>query len=141
TNLDGSISVKTQSGSINLTRVTGQVSAATQNGTITTTATRLSGHSRLRAENGTINFHGILGPNGSYLFQNGDGAVDLTLPASSTFAVKASSTSGSIDTDFRGMSILHQRGGTQARGRVGGSPAPELTIETAGGSIRVFRGA
>jgi hypothetical protein len=141
TNLDGSVSLKTQSGSINLTHVTGQVTAATQNGTITTTATRLGGHSRLQADNGTINFHGMLSPDGSYLFQNRDGAVGLTLPADSTFAVKAATTSGSIDTDFRGVSISHQDGRTEAKGMIGRPPQARLTIQTAGGSIHLFRGA
>jgi hypothetical protein len=141
TNLDGSVSLRTQSGSINLTHVTGQVSAATQNGTITTTTTRLSGHSRLQADNGTINFHGMLSPGGSYLFRNGDGAVGLTVPANATMAVKASSETGSIDTDFPGLAVVHQGSHAEARGMIGRSPHAQVTIQTAGGSIRLFHGA
>ncbi len=141
TNLGGSVSLKTRSGSINLTHVAGQVNAATQNGTITTTATRLSGHSSIQADNGTINFHGMLSPNGSYRFQNGNGAVGLTLPTNAAFAMKANTTSGSINTDFKGISIIHQGSHTEARGMIGGSPQTQLAIQTTGGSISVFRGA
>ena len=81
TDLTGTISLTTQSGSINLTRVRGQVSVATQNGTVTTTATQLEGHSSVRAESGTINFHGTLSPQGRYLFQRGDGAWCRNAPA------------------------------------------------------------
>ena len=141
TNLDGSMSLKTQSGSINLTRVMGQVAAVTQNGTITTTATRLSGHSSMEADNGTINSHGMLSPNGSYRFQNGNGAVGLTLPVNAAFTSKADTTSGSINTDFQGISISHQSGRAEASGKIGGSPHAQLAIQTVGGSISVFRGA
>jgi hypothetical protein len=140
TNLTGSINLQTQSGSINLTNVSGQVSAATQNGTITTTATQLAGHSTVRAENGTINFHGTLSRTGHALFQNGNGAVGLTLPATSAFAVSATTASGSINTDFPGVTVSHQSGGSEAHGTVGASPRGQLTIRTAGGSIDLHQG-
>ncbi len=140
TDLTGSISLKTQSGSINLTHVTGQVSAATQNGTITTTATQLEGHSTIRAESGTINFHGMLSPQGQYLFQNTNGAVGVTLPSHSALALSATTSSGSINTDFPGVTITHQSGRTEAHGAIGAVPRAPLTIQTAGGSIGVFQG-
>lgn len=140
TKLAGTIRLKTQSGSINLTNVAGQVNAATQNGTITTTATHLSGHSSVQAESGTINFHGSLSQAGSYLFQNSNGAVGLTLPPNSAFALRARTATGSINTDFPGVSIAHESSRMEARGAVGGAPRAPLTIQTLGGSIGLFRG-
>ncbi len=140
TDLTGSISLITQSGSINLTHVTGQVSAATQNGTITTTTTQLEGHSTMQAESGTINFHGMLSPHGQYLFQNTNGAVGMTLPPHSAVALSATTSSGSINTDFPGVTITHQSGRTEAHGAIGAAPRASLTIQTAGGSISLYQG-
>lgn len=140
TNLTGSIDLKTQSGSINLTNVSGQVTAATQNGTVTTTATHLQGHSSILAQSGTINFHGTLSRTGSYLFQNSNGAVGLTLPSSSVFVLAARTSSGSINSDFRGVTVAHVNGHSEARGAVGAAAHAQLTIQTAGGSIDLHQG-
>jgi hypothetical protein len=140
TDLTGSISLTTQSGSINLTHVTGQVNATTQNGTITTTATQLEGHSTVRAEGGTINFHGTLNPHGQYLFQNTNGAVGVTLPPHSAVALSATTSSGSINTDFPGVSVTHPGSRSEAHATIGAAPRAPLTIQTAGGSIGVFQG-
>lgn len=140
TRLTGSIVLKTQSGSINLTNVSGQVAVATQNGTITTTATHLQGRSSIQAESGTINFHGTLDRTGSYLFQNSNGAVGLTLPSSSAFVLSARTSSGSINTDFPGVTVAHANGLNQAGGAVGRAARARLTIQTAGGSIDLHQG-
>src|SRR5262249_51282564 len=126
TQVSGPISVKTQSGSINLKQVTGQVTAVTQNGTITTTATQLSDHSMMQAANGTINFHGTLSHNGRCQFLNSDGAVGLVLPSNSDFVLKAHTTTGSIHTDFPGVTLYQGDSGSEARGRVGSAPQAQL---------------
>lgn len=143
TNLTGSTGLKTQSGSINLTHVSGAVAVYTENGTVTTTATHLQGHSSIQAESGTINFHGTLSKTGSYVFRNGNGAVGLTLPSNSAFALDARSASGSINSDFRGIAVVHENGFSQARGTVGGSAGTgaHLIIQTAGGSIDLHQGS
>jgi hypothetical protein len=142
TNLSGSIGLKTQSGSINLTNVTGQVGVFTENGTVTTTATHLQGHSSIQVENGTINFHGTLSRTGSYVFRNGNGAVGVTLPSNLAFALDARSASGSINSDFRGIAVVHENGLSQARGIVGtgAGASTHLIIQTAGGSIDLHQG-
>lgn len=140
TGVAGTLVARTQGGSINLTGVSGQVSAITQNGTITTTSTHLDGRSTILAESGTINFHGSLSRTGSYLFRNSNGAVGLSLPSSSVFVLKAQTTSGSINSDFPGVGIYHENNRTEARGTLGTVPRAQLTIQTVGGSIALFRG-
>src|SRR5262249_59570803 len=109
----------------------------TENGTVTTTATHLQGHSSIQVENGTINFHGTLSRNGRYVFRNGNGAVGVTLPSNLAFALDARSTSGTINSDFRGIAVVHDNGLSQARGIVGtgASATAHLIIQTAGGAI------
>jgi hypothetical protein len=140
TNLSGSVALKTQSGSINTDNVSGQVKVTTQNGTITSTNTHLTGHSTMQAESGTINFHGSLDRSGSYQFGDTNGAVGLTLPRDAAYSVAARTTSGSINTDFPGVTVYHQGAGTVARGNVGDLPRARLLIQTTSGSIDLHQG-
>jgi hypothetical protein len=140
TNLNGTLSLKTESGSVNTDHASGQMTLTAQNGTITTTATRLMGHSTVRAESGTINFHGSLDSSGSCVFQNSNGAVGVTLPHGSAFSVVARTSSGSVNTDFPGINVVHQSGGTDARGSVGKPPRARLAIQTTSGSIDLHQG-
>ena len=140
TNLAGSIGLKTQSGSINLTKVNAQVAVLTQNGTITTTATRLQGRSSIQAGTGTINFHGMLSRTGTYLFQNSNGAVGITLPPNSTFTLQARTAGGAINSDFQRVTVSQVHGRTEARGAIGAAAHAHLIIETTGGSIDLHQG-
>lgn len=139
TNLNGPMDLTTESGSINTTGVSGQLTATTQNGTITTTDTRLSGKSTVRAESGTINFHGSLDPRGSYLFHDSNGAVGLTLPRDAAVSVDARATSGSINSEFPSVTAVQGAGGSGARGNIGRAPRASLTIQTTSGSIQLLQ--
>jgi hypothetical protein len=140
TNLSGAIALTTQSGSINSDHVSGQVGVTTQNGTVTTTNTQLTGHSTIRADSGTINFHGSLARSGTCLFENSNGAVGLTLPRDAAYAVDARTSGGSINTDAPGVAVDHRGTGTVARGDVGDPPRARLLIRTTSGSIDLHQG-
>jgi hypothetical protein len=120
-NVTGAIALQTVSGSINTSKVNGQVSAVTDNGTITTISTRLRGHSVVRAQNGTINFHGSLEPGSHAVFKNTNGAIGITLPRDSSVVVNARTPHGSINR------------------RLGRGPPARLSIQTMGGSIALNR--
>jgi hypothetical protein len=140
TNITGALSMQTESGSINAKQTSGQLDLSTGNGTITTSNVHASGRSIVQAESGTINFHGSLDPTGSYLFKNGNGATGLTLPGGAAFTIHAKTTSGSIASDFPGVTIQHKSEGNEARGNVGKRPLAQLTIQTTSGQINLFRG-
>lgn len=120
-NVSGVIALQTVSGSINTSKVNGQVSAVTDNGTITTNSTRLRGHSVVRAQNGTINFHGSLEPGSHAVFKNTNGAIGITLPRDSSVLVNARTPHGSINR------------------RLGRGTPARLSIQTIGGSIALNR--
>jgi hypothetical protein len=141
TDLTGDISLTTQGGSINLTNVRGQVNATTENGTITTTATKLDGHSTLRANGGTINFHGSLSPTSAALFENTNGAVGVTLPQDAAFSLSATATGGSINCNFTHLSVSQRNGRTEAHGGVGAGRRAQLTVRTGAGSIGINKGS
>jgi hypothetical protein len=140
TNLSGAIALTTQSGSINTRHVSGQLTMTTQNGTITTSATQLSGHSRVQAETGTINFHGSLDRSGSAQFQDSNGEISLTLPQNSAFRLDARTVSGGINTNFPGVAVRHTGSGSQARAVIGQPPLAQLTIQTTSGPILLQQG-
>lgn len=121
-NVTGAIALHTVSGSINTSTVDGQVSAVTDNGTITTISTRLRGYSVVRAQNGTIDFHGSLEPGSHAVFKNTNGAIGITLPRDSSVVVSASTPHGST-----------------SRRLIGRGPPARLSIQTVGGSIALNR--
>jgi hypothetical protein len=139
-NISGAIALQTASGSISTSRVSGQVSAITGNGTITTTSTRLRGHSLVRAQNGTINFHGSLDPGSHAVFRNTNGAIGITLPRGSSVLVDARTHFGSINSGFSSVHVTSDSAGRVANGRVGRRASARLSIETMGGSIDLSHG-
>jgi hypothetical protein len=139
-NISGAIALQTASGSINTSQVSGQVSAITDNGTITTISTRLRGHSLVQAQNGTISFHGSLGPGCHAVFRNTNGAIGVTLPGDSPVLVDARTRFGSINSGFSSVHVVSHSGGRVANGRVGRGAPARLSIQTMGGSIDLNRG-
>ena len=140
TNVSGALALQTDSGSINTSHVSGQVSADTNNGTITTVATRLRGSPLMQAQNGTINFHGSLGPGCNAVFRNAHGATGVTLPRGSSVLVDARARSGSINSAFSAVRVASAAGGRVARGQVGRDAGARLSIQTTSGSINLSQG-
>jgi hypothetical protein len=140
TNVSGAIALQTESGSINTRQVSGQVSARTDNGTITTISTRLRGHSLMRAQSGTINFHGSLDPGCHAAFRDTDGAIGITLPRGSSVLVDARTPLGSINSEFSSVHVVSDSHGRVANGRMGRGAPARLSIQTMGGSIDLNHG-
>jgi hypothetical protein len=139
THVNGAIAMRTASGSINTSQVSGQVSASTDNGTITTIATRLGGHSLMRATNGTINFHGSLNPGCHAVFENTNGAIGVTVPSVSSVLVDARTRFGSINSQFSSVHVVSGSKGRVAVGRVGRDAPAHLRLRTVRGSIDLNR--
>jgi hypothetical protein len=135
--VSGAIALRTASGAISTSQVSGQVRANTDNGTITTISTRLRGHSVVRAQNGTINFHGSLDPRCHAVFTNTNGAVGITLPKDSSVLVDARSRFGSINSQFSAVRVVSGSRGRVADGRVGQGASARLSVQTMGGSINL----
>jgi hypothetical protein len=136
----GAIALQTTSGSINTSQINGQVRAVTANGTITATSTRLSGHSLVQAQSGTISFHGSLDPGCHAVFRNTNGAIGITLPRSSSVLVDARTPDGSINSDFSSVHVASDGKDRVASGRVGRDAPARLRIQTKSGSIDLNHG-
>ncbi len=129
------LQVETNSGNIDVTGVSGQMSLSSTTGTINATDDSLSGLSKLRTNSGSITFNGSIDPHGTYLFGSTSGSVDVTLPGNSSFHVDA--TAGSISSAFPEVNIQHPGGsGADAHGDVGSPPRATVTLY-AGSSINL----
>ena len=157
------LQLQTNSGDINVTGVTGQMtlttnsgninasndvikstsSITTNSGDITAQQTQLSDQAKISTNSGNITFLGTIGTTGTYQFQTDSGRVDLSVPSSPAFHVDASTTSGSITSDFPGLQKIDLGSGAKETGDVGGSssqPGAKLIINSGSGDINLHQG-
>jgi hypothetical protein len=122
-----SVDINAPSASIRIENVDGQITASTNEGSITATNDAMSGVSSLQTEDGSIQFIGSFDAKGTYQFSSETGAIDISVPASSSFrlhTVGAGATE--IDNEF-GSNI------------VGNHPEAIVTIRTEDGSVALHK--
>ena len=134
TNTD--LQLQTNTGTIEVSDVTGTMDLESNTGTITASNDTLTGSSILRTNTGTVNFSGSIGSSGSYQFLTNTGSVDVTLPANSNFHVDAKTDTGSVSTDFPGLSVQHNTVGAELHADVGTNASQtNVTLTTNTGSV------
>lgn len=134
------LQLKTNTGSIDVTGVSGQMVLTSNTGSITANNGMASGNTQLITNTGSITFNGSIATSGTYQFQTNTGSVDVTLPAESTFHVNASTDTGSINTNFAGVIVQHRQVvGADASGDVGSSPQATVTLRTNTGSVNLYQ--
>ena len=126
------LQVETNSGDIDVTGVSGQMSLSSNGGAINATNDALSGQSTLSTTTGSVTFNGSIDPHGTYLFGSTSGSVDVTLPGNSSFHVDATAGTGSISSAFPEVKVS----GAEAHGDVGSPPRATVTL-SAGSSINL----
>ena len=129
------LNLKSDTGSIDVTGVTGQMSLQSNTGSITAEQDNLTASSQLTTDTGSVTFNGTLAQNNSYVFSTNTGSVHVTLPADSTFHVDAKTDTGSFHSDFPGLAPDKQGIGNDVHSDVGNSPNTTLTLTTNTGSI------
>ncbi len=130
------LELKNDAGSITVSGIAGQISCATDAGSVKVTDTWLSGNSKLKTDAGTISFSGALDPHGSYLMTTDAGTVSVTLPPSASFRLDAKTDVGSINSDFP-LTVKRDFPGGKARCDIGLPPYPALKLRTDVGSITI----
>lgn len=134
-----SLQLKTNTGSVDVSGVNGQMVLTSNTGSISASDGMLSGNSQLITNTGSVTFTGAIDPNGAYRFETNTGSADVTLPAGSVFHVDASTDTGSINTNFPGITVQHhQFVGADAHGDVGSSPQATISMKTNTGSINLY---
>jgi hypothetical protein len=138
---NANLKIHTETGTIDVEGVSGNMSLTTETGSITANQDALSGQSTLQTATGSITFDGSIASGGNYLFSTNTGSVDVTLPASSSFHLDASTDTGSINSDFTQVNIHeHDVTGSDAHGDVGNSSSATVTLKTNTGSIDLHEG-
>jgi len=109
------LQLQTDSGDITVNGVDGQMTLATNSGSINASNDVLNGSSTMTTNSGDIRFDGTVGTSGTDQFLTSSGSVDLTLPSTSAFHLDATTNSGSIDIP----GVNANSSGTKASGDVG----------------------
>jgi len=138
TNTD--LQLQSNTGTIEVHGVTGTMDLESNTGTITALNDNLTGSSTLQTNTGSVKFSGSIST-GSYQFTTNTGSVDVTLPSSSNFHVDAKTDTGSVSTDFPGLSVQHNTVGAELHGDVGGNASQtNVTLTTNTGSVDLRQG-
>ena len=116
------MTINGSNGSVSADNIQGTLSLTLNNGEIKLQHVVLIGSSQVTAEHGSIAFDGNLNPHGSYRFHTEIGAIDLSLPANSSFNLEVVTGHGSVKNEF---------GNTL----VGDEPRALLRVSTELGSI------
>ena len=130
------LELKNDVGSITVNGIAGQISCATDAGSVKVTGAWMRGNSKLKTDAGSITFSGALDPHGSYQMSTDAGAVSVTLPPNASFRLDAKTDVGSITSDFP-LTIQRDFPGGKARCDVGLPPYPALKLRTDVGSITI----
>jgi Putative adhesin len=134
------LQLKTNTGSIEVSGVSGQLALTSNTGSVQASGGALSGDSQLLTNTGSVTFTGAISETGSYLFQTNTGSVDVTVPGTSVFHVDASTDTGSINTDFPGVVVVHRQfTGADVHSDVGSAPQATITLRTNTGSINLYQ--
>lgn len=136
-----SLQLKTDTGGIDVTGISGQMSLRSDTGSIAAAQGVLAAGSQLSTNTGTVNFDGAISPEGSYQFLTNTGSVNVTLPGTPAFHVDASTNTGSVWTDFPGPVVQHpSMTSSEMHGNVGSTPQATVTLRTNTGSVSLHRG-
>ena len=126
--------VKLINGSLDITGVSGEVSASCINGRLE--AHNLAGRAHLSTINGKLDarFDQLAG--NSVELNSVNGSVDLTIPSDSNAEVEATTVSGGIDNDF-GLHVNHHRFvGHDLRGELGNG-GTHIRVSNVNGRVEV----
>ncbi|MEW6729914.1 MAG: hypothetical protein AB1489_01130 [Acidobacteriota bacterium] len=130
------LDLKCLTGSIQITSLIGRILAQTMEGEISLTDLQ-SPNITAKSIAGPIIYTGVLTADGIYNFHSGENTVDITLPASSTFTLMATTMNGNIDLgSFQLTDTTSQN--KRVSGRYGNGGA-SLNLSTHRGQIRLHK--
>ncbi len=137
--LTGQVDVNSNNASITLTdcHVQGTSLLHSNSGAITVTQSTLAGSVALSNNDGPITFNSAIDSTGSYVFENNQGSISVTLPQSASFHVDAKTNGGSISTNYAAIHVQNN----EAHASVGNAPQAVVTLTTNNGTITLNKGA
>jgi DUF4097 and DUF4098 domain-containing protein YvlB len=132
------LQLETGSGEITATGIQGKMTLTSNSGSLQATDVLLTSGSHLRTGSGSMLVRGSTVTSGQYKFQSNSGAIDVTLPRSTSFHAELVSNSGTIMNDFP-IAAANQTGayGRTVSVDVGSSPQATVTIQSDSGSLHL----
>jgi Putative adhesin len=127
--------VQTSSGDIELAGVGGDLVLQSGSGEIRVHATR-DAHLDIQANSGDVEYTGGLTSDGQHSVTASSGEVTLHLPAASSFALEATTSSGELRNDF---GLGGERQDEHSLSGTVGAGGPRLKIATSSGDIAIDR--
>jgi hypothetical protein len=123
--------------------IQGVVNLQSDAGNISLSNTTLIGSGSIKVSAGTITFTGSIAQGADYQFQGSAGSLDVTLPSNTNCHVDASTTTGSIQSDFPEVHIQDIGvTGQEGQGDIGSSnPSATISLETSTGPVMIHKGA
>ncbi len=135
------LQLKTNTGTIDISGVSGQMILSSNTGSIQASDGTVSGKSELITNTGSITFNGSTARSGTYRFETNTGSVNVTLPGESVFHLDASTDTGTINTNFPAVLVQHRQFvGADAHSDVGSAPQATISLKTNTGSINLYQG-
>src|SRR5579884_2358100 len=136
---DTDVKIYSNSASITLAdcHVQGTSLLHSNSGAITVTQSTLAGSVALSNNDGPITFNSAIDSTGSYVFENNQGSISVTLPQSASFHVDAKTNGGSISTNYAAIHVQNN----EAHASVGNAPQAVVTLTTNNGTITLNKGA
>jgi hypothetical protein len=131
--------LQTDTGSIDVHGVDGQMRLTSGDGSITLTHVTLARNSIVKTDAGSITFAGSLNPQGTSQFETGEGTIDVALSAAASYHLHVISRGGTFNSDPPVSLSSSDNNNIDARTDVGKSPSAMLTLTTDTGSINLHR--
>jgi len=95
------------------------------------------GDVRVQNTNGEVSVHASKLPLGNIEIDNRKGEVQIVVPANAGFQVQATTRRGEIESDFAGVNVSNQRGGTTTASGSVGSATTRVQINNEFGNIQI----
>jgi len=139
-NIKGDIVAASVSGNVQISQIQGCVQASSVSGSVFIENNSPSDNDLIAsAVSGSIRFDGRLDPDGQYDIKSHSGTVTLNLPVNSNFVIDASTSTGSIKSDFdiRENEKAQKTGKAKVLAGVVGSGGPIVDLRTYSGNILI----
>ncbi len=132
------VEIEMDAGEVSLSGVEGDVDIATDVGRVKVADVLVRDELVVETEVAEINFGGALTSGASYLLTSDIGAIRMTLPANSAFAIDATSNVGAVAVGFDiAGQTSQQLVGRSVQGVVGGDDSTTVVLRSDVGAISV----
>jgi len=131
--VSGNLNITSLQGFITIDGISGQMNIQTTTSLIAITHATLKGQSSFKSNAGPLSYNGMLDPQSTTLFQTNLGPITVTLPATTSFSLVAST--GKLATPTGKEDVTNDFGSTT----IGSAPHAQLELHSSMGKIALHK--